>query len=192
MLIGYARVSSKTQDLSLQLDALNLAGCERIFSDKASGAKSDRPGLVEALNFLREGDTLVVWKLDRLGRTFRGLIELAATLESRNIDLKSVTDGIDTKTVGGRFFFHVLGAMAEMERGLLLERTSAGLEAARSRGRVGGRKRVMTPNKLAAAEKLLNSGVDAKDVASTIGVSLPTLYRHLPAGSRKNQLPNQN
>ena len=185
MLIGYARVSTADQDLSLQLDALTAAGCEKVFTDKASGTKANRDGLAEALAYAREGDSLVVWKLDRLGRSMKGLVDLAADLEARKVDLRSLTDGIDTKTAAGRFFFHVMAALAVMERELILERTKAGLEAARRAGRVGGRKRAMTPAKLESARKLLDAGTPPKDVASSLGVSVATLYRHLPAGDRE-------
>ena len=185
MLIGYARVSTVDQDLRLQLDALQAAGCDKVFTDKASGKKLDRAGLIDALAFAREGDTLVVWKLDRLGRSMKGLVDLAAELDARKVDLRSLTDGIDTKGTAGRFFFHVLAAMAEMERELILERTRAGLEAARRSGKVGGRRPVMTPAKTEAAQTLLSNGMDAKEVAMFIGVSLPTLYRHLPARDRE-------
>lgn len=181
MLIGYARVSTADQDLTLQLDALHAAGCERIYTDKASGVRAARPGLSDALAYAREGDTLVVWKMDRLGRAMKGLVDLAAELEARKVDLRSLTDGIDTKTAAGRFFFNVTAALAVMERELILERTRAGLEAARKAGRVGGRPRLMTPGKLAAARTLLAAGTPPRDVASTVGVSLATLYRHLPA-----------
>lgn len=180
MLIGYARVSTIEQELRLQLDALQAAGCERIFTDKASGKRLDRPGLAEALSFARPGDSLVVWKLDRLGRTMKGLVDLAADLEHAGIDLKSLTDGIDTKTPAGRFFFNVMAALATMERELLVERTKAGLQAARKAGKVGGRPSVMTPAKKRAARALMADNVSPKDIAATIGVSLATLYRHVP------------
>lgn len=190
MLIGYARVSTRDQDLRLQLDALEKAGCEKIFTDKASGIKLDRVGLGEALAFAREGDTLVVWKLDRLGRSMKGLVDLAAHLSARKVDLRSLTDGIDTKGAAGQFFFHIMAAFAAMERDLIQERTNAGLAAAKLAGKVGGRKPVMTPAKLDAARKLLNGGGDAKEVASTIGVSIATLYRHLPASEREQEIPS--
>lgn len=185
MLIGYARVSTADQDLTLQLDALSAAGCEKVFTDKASGTKADRAGLADALGFAREGDTLVVWKLDRLGRSMKGLVDLAATLEARKIELRSLTDAIDTRTTAGRFFFNVMAALATMERDLIQERTKAGLAAAKRAGRVGGRKPAMTPAKVDAARKLLDAGTPPKDVASTVGVSVATLYRYLPAGERQ-------
>ncbi|MGI4960060.1 MAG: recombinase family protein [Janthinobacterium lividum] len=181
MLIGYARVSTPEQDLTLQLDALREAGCERTFSDKASGAKADRAGLAEALSHARAGDVLVVWKLDRLGRTMKGLVDLAAELGELSIGLRSLTDGIDTVGTAGKLVFHILAAMAEMERDLNRERTTAALIVARREGRVGGRKTVMTPKRLAAAKKLLASGMTIREIAPAIGVSVPTLYRHFPA-----------
>ncbi|MDV5825510.1 recombinase family protein [Sphingobium naphthae] len=181
MLIGYARVSTPEQDLTPQLDALLDAGCERTFSDKASGAKANRAGLAEALSHARAGDVLVVWKLDRLGRTMKGLVDLAAELAASGIGLRSITDGIDTAGAAGKLVFHILAAMAEMERDLNRERTTAALIVARREGRVGGRKTVMTPKRLEAARKLLASGMTIREIAPTIGVSVPTLYRHLPA-----------
>jgi len=183
MLIGYARVSTMDQDLSLQLDALEIAGCLKIFTDKASGKAQKRPGLAKALRALSEGDTLVIWKLDRLGRSMKGLIDLAATLERRKIDLRSVTDGIDTKYPAGRFFFNVMAALAVMERELCVERTLAGLEVARKAGRYGGRPLKMTDPKRHEAQQLLHNGITRKEVASQLGVSLSSIYRHLPAGS---------
>ena len=181
MLIGYARVSTPEQDLTPQLEALGDAGCERTFSDKASGAKANRAGLAEALSHARSGDVLVVWKLDRLGRTMKGLVDLAAELAERGIGLRSITDGIDTGGTAGKLVFHILAAMAGMERDLNRERTTAALIVARREGRVGGRKTVMTPKRLEAARKLLASGMTIREIAPTIGVSVPTLYRHLPA-----------
>lgn len=183
MLIGYARVSTNDQDLRLQLDALQAAGCEKIFTDKASGAKGDRPGLAEALGYTRTGDTLVVWKLDRLGRSMKGLIDLAETLKSREVDLQSLTDGIDTKTPAGRFFFHMMAALAVMERELMLERTNAGLAAARRAGRVGGRPRALDADKASAIQTLLASGKTRGEVAKALGISTATIYRYFPASS---------
>ncbi|MEA2017925.1 MAG: recombinase family protein [Campylobacterota bacterium] len=181
MLIGYARVSTIDQNLLLQKDALLKAGCERIYEDEISGTKDNRPGLNKALEMLRENDTLVVWKLDRLGRSVKSLIELVADLNSKNIHFKSLTDSIDTSTPSGRFFFHVMASLAQMERELIAERTRAGLDAAKQLGRVGGRKRKMTDSKLASAKKLLEAGALPKDVASDLGLSLATLYRWIPA-----------
>lgn len=181
MLIGYARVSTPEQDLTPQLEALHAAGCERTFSDKASGAKADRAGLADALSHARSGDILAVWKLDRLGRTMKGLVDLSADLAKRGIGLKSLTDGIDTGGTAGKLVFHIMAAMAEMERDLIRERTTAALIVARRGGRVGGRKTVMTPRRVKAARKLLATGMSAREIAPTIGVSVATLYRHLPA-----------
>lgn len=184
MLIGYARVSTAGQDLALQTDALEAAGCQRIFTDRMSGGTDSRPGLDQALSHVRAGDTLVVWKLDRLGRTVKGLVELTTSLADRDVGFRSLTDGIDTGTPAGRFFFHVMSAMAQMERELIAERTTAGLEAARRRGRVGGRRPKMTERKIDAARKLLAADMSAREVARQLGVSVPTLYRHLPAAER--------
>ena len=185
MLIGYARVSTPEQDLTPQLEALRNAGCERTFSDKASGARADRAGLAEALYHARAGDVLVVWKLDRLGRTMKGLVDLAANLTDRGLGLRSITDGIDTAGTAGKLVFHILAAMAEMERDLNRERTTAALIIARREGRVGGRKTVMTPKRLEAARKLLASGMAIREIAPAIGVSVPTLYRHFPAAAQE-------
>ena len=180
MRIGYARVSTRDQNLELQLDALNKAGCKRIFTDKLSGAQVERPGLQEALSHLREADTLVVWKLDRLGRSVKGLVDLVNELETQKVHFQSITDGVDTKTPAGRFFFHVMASLAQMERELILERTRAGLEAARCQGRVGGRKRQMTDSKVQAARKLLASGTLPQEVAHSLGVWVPTWHRWVP------------
>jgi DNA invertase Pin-like site-specific DNA recombinase len=182
--IGYARVSTNDQSLEMQLDALKKTGCKRIFTDKLSGAQVERPGIKEALSQLREADTLVVWKLDRLGRSVKGLVDLVNELETQKVHFQSITDGIDTKTPAGRFFFHVMASLAEMERELIIERTRAGLQAARRQGRVGGRKRQMTDGKIQAARKLLQGGTSPYEVAHSLGVSVPTLYRWVPASSR--------
>ena len=183
MLIGYARVSTQDQNLLLQTDALNKAGCQKVFDDKISGGRAERPGLTKTLEMLREGDTLVVWKLDRLGRSVQNLVRLVGDLHKRGIQFKSLTDAIDTGTPSGRFFFHVMASLAEMERELTVERTRAGLAVARKLGRVGGRKRQMTESKVESAKKLLASGVPARDVAKNLGVSVPTLYRWVPAST---------
>ncbi len=186
MLIGYARVSTPEQDLTPQLEALRSAGCDRTFFDKASGAKANRAGLAEALSHARAGDVLVVWKLDRLGRTMKGLVDLAAELADRGIGFRSLTDGIDTSGTAGKLVFHILAAMAEMERDLNRERTTAALIVARREGRVGGRKTVMTPKRLAAARRLVATGMTIREIAPAIGVSVPTLYRHLPASVQES------
>ncbi|MBM7848706.1 DNA invertase Pin-like site-specific DNA recombinase [Arthrobacter roseus] len=179
--IGYARVSTQDQNLDLQLEALKKAGCDRIYQDTISGTKSRRPGINQALENLREGDTLVVWKLDRLGRSVKDLLDFAGGLSERGIGFVSLTDAIDTTTASGRFFFNVMASLAQMERELMVERTQAGLQAAREQGRVGGRKRVMTEAKIRSARKLLKQGTPPREVASSLGVSVPTLYRWVPA-----------
>lgn len=183
MLIGYARVSTDEQSLQLQIDALKKVKCKRIFTDKASGSRKVRPGLEEAISHLREGDTLVVWKLDRLGRTVKGLVDLVEQLDDEKINFRSLTDNIDTTTTAGRFFFHVMASLAQMERELTLERTKAGLAAARKLGRIGGRKRAMTDSKIKSAKRLLAEGMPPKEVARDLGVSVPTLYRWIPAAA---------
>ncbi len=183
MLIGYARVSSKDQNLDLQIEALRRAACKKIFDDKITGSRAERPGLTKTLEALREGDTLVVWKLDRLGRSVKNLIDLVGELNRQGIQFRSLTDAIDTGTPSGRFFFHVMASLAQMERELSIERTRAGLEAARQLGRKGGRKRQMTDSKIQSAKKLLASGVPPRDIAKNLGVSLPTLYRWIPAST---------
>lgn len=188
MLIGYARVSTQDQKPQLQIDALKGAGCERIFDEKASGAQSERPMLKEALAFLREGDTLVVWKLDRLARSLRQLIDTIETLEARRIGLRSLTENIDTTTSGGRLVFHIFGALAEFERSIIRERTVAGLASARARGRLGGRPRAMTPEDVAIAKTLLaNREISVKEIARRQGVSVSTLYKHIPAARSAGQ-----
>ena len=159
MKIGYARVSTQDQDLSLQIDDLQSAGCEKIFEDRTSGAKIKRNGLDKAVSHLRKDDVFVVWKLDRLGRSLKNLIDFVQDLNERGIEFQSITDKIDTTSPAGRFFFHMMGALAQMERELIAERTKAGLEAARKRGRVGGRPRAMTESKVKAAKKLLTDGI---------------------------------
>ena len=159
MLIGYARVSTTDQNLALQKEALEKAGCERIYEDTISGTRAERPGLAKAFEMLRSEDVLVVWKLDRLGRSVKNLITLVEELNAKSIHFKSLTDSIDTSTPSGRFFFHVMASLAQMERELVVERTRAGLEVARALGRTGGRKRSMTDSKIASAKRLLASGV---------------------------------
>ena len=148
MLIGYARVSTIEQNLDLQIDALKNAGCEKLYEDKISSSKQNRAGLTDALRDLRPGDTLVVWKLDRLGRSLRDLIELTNDLQSKKIMFRSIQDGIDTSSSIGQFFFHITGAFAELERNLIKERTKAGLDSARARGRTGGRKPLLSKKQI--------------------------------------------
>jgi DNA invertase Pin-like site-specific DNA recombinase len=181
MRIGYARVSTLDQNPDLQIEKLRQAGCERIVFEKASGAKIDRPELMRLLNdILRDGDTLVVWKLDRLARSLKQLIGTAENLKSRNIALVSLTDALDTSSPGGMLVFHMLGAIAEFERALIRERTRAGLEQSRRKGRFGGRPRKMADKDIAAARLLLASDtLTAAEVASRFGVARSTLYHCL-------------
>jgi DNA invertase Pin-like site-specific DNA recombinase len=180
MLIGYARVSTSEQTLDMQNDALGAAACTKIFSDVASGALAERPGLQQALEFLRSGDTLVVWKLDRLGRSLRNLIETVRVLEQRTIGFRSLHESIDTTTSGGKLIFHVFGALAEFERDLIRERTNAGLVAARVRGRHGGRPFMLDAKKRALACSLYdNEQLSIAEVCAMLGISRATLYRYL-------------
>jgi len=180
MKIGYARISTVDQSLNLQTDALEKAGCEKIFSDQASGAKDDRQGLMDAVEFCRQGDSLVVWKLDRLGRSLKHLIETINLLHDRRVGFISVQESIDTTTSGGKLIFHVFGALAEFERELIRERTNAGLASARSRGRMGGRQKAITVKQLRIAQTMLKDPKTAvKDVCETLRVSKTTLYRYL-------------
>ena len=180
MVFGYARVSTTQQDEALQQDALEKAGVDRIFVDTASGATESRPALDELLAQLRPGDTVVVWRLDRLGRSLRHLIDVVGDLEERGVGLRSLTESIDTLTPGGKLIFHVFGALAEFERDLIRERTQAGLAAARARGRVGGRPTVWTPEKLAAARAMYEEGThDVATIARVVGVSRASVYRAL-------------
>jgi DNA invertase Pin-like site-specific DNA recombinase len=184
MKIGYVRVSTQEQSFDLQIDALQQAGCEKLYREVVSGARTERPGLDQVMDSLRAGDVLVIWKLDRLGRSVKGLVDLVGDLAGRGVQFKSLTDGIDTTTPAGRFFFHIMASLAQMERELIVERTQAGLAAARQRGRVGGRRRRMTDGKLESARRLLDGGMPPREVAHNLGVSVPTLYRWLPAGER--------
>jgi DNA invertase Pin-like site-specific DNA recombinase len=186
MIIGYARVSTEDQNLDLQRDALAKAGCEKVFEDKLSGARDNRPGLAAALSHLRSGDCLVVWKLDRLGRTLRGLIDMVADLQDRGVDFRTLTGTtqIDTGTAQGRFFFHVLAALAEMERDLIRERTMAGLAASRARGRKGGRKPKLSAAQIKTARRLLTDPhVTVSEVAASLKVNRSTIYRSLGLGN---------
>jgi len=184
MKIGYARISTKDQNIELQIEALDKIGCDKIYQDIISGAKYGRPGLNLALEVLRAGDTLIVWKLDRLGRTVKQLVELIGEFEKRGIHLNSITEGIDTSTASGKFFFHMMASLAEMERSLIIERTRAGLETARRLGKLSGRKPKMNPSKIQAAKKLLESGIAPKEVAKTLEISVATLYRWIPASGK--------
>jgi DNA invertase Pin-like site-specific DNA recombinase len=179
---GYARVSTLEQDEALQRDALEAAGCDRLFVDRASGKLGPRPALEAMLDQLRAGDTVVVWRLDRLGRSLRHLIDIFAELDNRGVAFRSLTESIDTSTPGGRLVFHVFASLAEFERDLIRERTLAGLAAARARGRRGGRPTVWTPEKLRAAVDMHRSGAhDVAAIARVLGVSRATVYRGLAA-----------
>lgn len=179
MFVGYARVSTLDQNLHLQEDALKKAECDRIFSDTKSGKDALREGLEEALEYLRPGDTLVVWKLDRLGRSLKDLIEIVQTLQGKGIGFKSLQESIDTTTPGGKLVFHVFAALAEFERDIIRERTHAGLTAARARGRQGGRPRKMDEKKMKAAQKLLSDPKKSiSEICRILGIARSTLYRH--------------
>jgi DNA invertase Pin-like site-specific DNA recombinase len=181
MKIGYARVSTQEQDLALQLDALTKEGCEKVFQEKASGAQRDRPELKAALSYMRKGDTLVVWKLDRLARSMKQLIETIESFQDEGIGLKSLQDPIDTSSPSGKLIFHIFAALAEFERGVIRERTTAGLRAARARGRVGGRPRSLSAKELQAAKAMLkDSDITVAAVAKRLNVASSTLYRHIP------------
>jgi DNA invertase Pin-like site-specific DNA recombinase len=181
-LIGYARVSTNDQNLHLQQDALSDAGCLKIYTDTISGTKSDRKGLAEALNFIRGGDTLVVWRLDRLGRSLKDLIERITDLHSRNIGFKSLTEQIDTTTSGGKLIFHIFGALAEFERDIIKERTNAGLTAARARGRNGGRPRspLGDEKKLRLARQMYeNRSLSVNEICKALGIPRSTFYKYV-------------
>ncbi|WP_072691542.1 recombinase family protein [Rhodococcus marinonascens] len=178
-LLGYARVSTSDQDPALQHDALTAAGCFRVWTDTASGTKTQRPHLDAVLDALRPGDTLVVWRLDRLGRSLPHLIELITTLGDRGIGFRSLTETIDTSTPGGKLVFHMFGALAEFEHNLIKERTTAGLAAARARGRIGGRPPTLTPAKRRQALKMREDGVSVGEIAEVLGIGRSTLYRTL-------------
>lgn len=185
MLIGYARVSTQEQNLELQINALQAAGCKKIFTEKASGAQRDRPELKAALEYMRanEDDTLVVWKLDRLARSLRQLIDTIEELEKKGIGFKSLTENIDTTTSGRRLVFHIFGALAEFERILIKERTMAGLKAAKAMGKKGGRPQALEAEDLRDAKALLrNKKITVKEVAKRLNVDPSTLYRYLPGG----------
>lgn len=186
MKIGYARVSTDGQTVDAQIAALKGAGCEKIFTEVASGAKRDRPVLMKAMAYLRpkSKDVLTVYKLDRVARSLPHLIEIMNDLKEREIGFQSLTEDINTSTPGGKLLFHIMGAISEFERDLIRERTQAGLKAAKSKGRVGGRPRQMTDDKISAVRELLASGTAVKDAAAAVGVSVPTLYRWLPGATR--------
>lgn len=182
MLIGYARVSTDDQNLNLQQDALHQVGCTEIFEDQLSGAKAARPGLQKALHYARAGDTLVVWRLDRLSRSLKDLIEMVAILDTKGIGLKSLQEAIDTSSSSGKLIFHIFGALAEFERNLIRERTQAGLQAARARGRKGGRPKSLSADKQALAVRLYEEKKHTVDqICQMMGISKPTLYKYIEA-----------
>ena len=183
-LIGYARVSGWDQNPDLQVDALSEVGCKRIFTDHASGTRTDRPQLAAALDYARPGDTLVVWRLDRLGRSLRHLVETVSGFEEAGIGFRSLNGDIDTTTTNGRLIFHIFCALAEFERDLLVDRTQAGLAAARARGKVAGRKPKLSPDQVSVAQRLHKDGEHTvSEIAKVLGVSRATIYRHLPVAS---------
>lgn len=187
MKIGYARVSTHDQSLDLQMDALAKGGCDRVFSDVVSGAREQRPGLAQALEFLRPSDTLVVWKLDRLARSLKNLMEIVSVLSAREVGFQCLSENIDTTTSSGKLFFHVFGAIAEFERDLIRERTQAGIAAARARGRLGGRPPKLKPQDLHMANLLLSDPkITVGEVCKKLGVGRSTLYRHLAALKPRN------
>jgi DNA invertase Pin-like site-specific DNA recombinase len=186
MLIGYARVSSTEQTFDLQRDAFKKAGCDKIFADKVSGTKAERKGLTEALSHLREGDTLVVWRLDRLGRSLRHLIDTVTELHDRGVGFKSLQENIDTTTSGGKLVFHIFGALAEFEREIIKERTRAGLASARSRGKVGGRPKALTPKEVQMLNNMAaDKSLTVSDICKTLGIGRTTFYRYVKAGERE-------
>jgi len=180
MLVGYARVSTSDQTLDLQQDALTKAGCTRIFTDTASGAQTERKGLQEAISYVRVGDTLVVWKLNRLGRSLKDLITRITELNDRKIGFRSLIENIDTTTSGGKLIFHIFGAFAEFERDIIKERTNAGLEAARTRGKLGGRPKALSPEKIKLARRLYaDTGTSVAEICKMLGISRHTLQRYV-------------
>lgn len=186
MLIGYARVSTDDQNTALQIDALKKAGCKKIFEEKASGAKADRPELARALAMARDGDVLVVWKLDRLGRSLSHLITTIRQLAEQGVGFRSITENLDTVSSGGKLVFHIFGALAEFERDLIRERTIAGLAAAKAEGRSGGRRRVMSTDDLKLARALMKDPEWTRDaVAAKLGVSHVTVWRELKRAERE-------
>src|SRR3954467_15934703 len=179
MLIGYARISTLDQTLALQQDALTQAGCEQLYTDTLSGSVTERPGLTQALSHLRAGDTLVVWRLDRLGRSLAHLIETVRDLQERGIGFRSLQEQIDTTTSGGKLIFHVFGALAEFERDLIRERTHAGLQAARARGRLFGRPKVLSPQQVKQLQTLAKDERNTvAEICETLGISRATYYRY--------------
>jgi DNA invertase Pin-like site-specific DNA recombinase len=182
MLIGYARVSTHDQTLHSQRDALQKAGCEQIFTDTVSGTKTERKGLAEAFSHLRRGDTLVVWRLDRLGRSLRHLIDTITALDERGVGFKSLQENIDTTTSGGKLVFHIFGVLAEFEREIIKERTQAGLQSARSRGKVGGRPKALTQKEVQMLRNMAaDKSLTVSDICKTLGIGRTTFYRYVKA-----------
>lgn len=182
MKIGYARVSTLDQNPEMQLDALEAAGCVKVYQDELSGAKKDRPGLVDALTFARKGDCIVVWRLDRLGRSLKHLIDVVSQMDNQGIGFISLQEGFDTTTSGGKLVFHIFGALAEFERNLIRERTKAGLDAARARGRVGGRKPKLDAAQVATLKSMYESKAHTiKEICAVFNITKPTFYRYLEA-----------
>ena len=180
MIIGYSRISTDDQNLNLQHDELNKVGCEKFFDDKITGSKIDRPGLNAAIDFARSGDVIVVWRLDRLSRSLKDLIEIVTLFDSKGIGLKSIHESIDTTSSSCKLIFHIFGALAEFERNLIRERTYAGLKAARARGRMGGRPKKLNFEKAKLAKDLYNEKTRTiKQICELIGISKPTLYKYL-------------
>jgi DNA invertase Pin-like site-specific DNA recombinase len=180
MLIGYARVSTLDQTLALQQDALRAAGCEQLYTDTVSGSVTERPGLTQALSHLRAGNTLVVWRLDRLGRSLPHLIETVGQLQERGVGFRSLQEQIDTTTSGGKLVFHVFGALAEFERDLIRERTHAGLQAARARGRLFGRPKLLSPQQIKQLQSLAKDEQNTvTEICQTLGISRATYYRYV-------------
>jgi len=190
MLVGYARVSTSDQSLDLQTDALTAAGCERIYTDEASGAAPDRPGLAQALEVVRDGDTLVVWRLDRMGRTLSHLVKTVDDLAARGVAFRSLTEGMDTTGSMGRLLLHVVGAFAQFERDVIRERTRAGIESARARGKMGGPKPKMSPAKVELASRMMSDPkTSIAQVCEAVGVSDSTLYRYVGPDGTIRQMP---
>jgi DNA invertase Pin-like site-specific DNA recombinase len=188
MKIGYARVSTLEQNLDLQIDALEKAGCKKIITDEVSGSVADRPGLAQLKDILREGDTVVVWRLDRLGRSLKHLITLVNDFDRSKVALESLQESINTTTSAGQLIFHMFGALAEFERNLIRERTKAGLASARSRGRLGGRPKQLDLNKRQLVVKLYNDKEHTvKSICQMMGISKPTLYQYLKEGENADK-----